>query len=80
MPISLLHTFEHFYRLPDLQCVVLIAKESQPGTIKSDDVFSMGTNEHQQAVNNFKASLQCDEPINIQFTSVSYLHIMSECF
>lgn len=56
-------------RLPDLKTVIMVGNDAYPGSFASDDVFDMGTTEHYQAVEQFKKTLQFDDPINIQFTS-----------
>ncbi len=52
----------------------MIGSCDYPGTLKTDDVFGMGNAEHRQTVEDCKKTLQFDEPINIQFTSVSIQH------
>lgn len=42
------------------------------GTINFKDILEAGSNKERTEIQNLQNKLQFDEPINIQFTSVSY--------
>ena len=50
----------------------MIGDKNYPGTFKSADVYEMGNSEHNQTIEGLKKTLQFDDAINIQFTSVSF--------
>ncbi|MFB9261796.1 AMP-binding protein [Bradyrhizobium erythrophlei] len=56
-------------RLPQLRAVIQIGGPAAPGTIAFDDVAGMATARHREQLAALSASLQFDDPVNIQFTS-----------
>jgi fatty-acyl-CoA synthase len=56
-------------RLPDLRTVIQIGGPACPGTIPFDEVAGMGGTLHREQFAALGASLQFDDPVNIQFTS-----------
>lgn len=58
--------------MPDLTTVIMMGTESFPGAFSFSDVKQIGTSADVAQVHNISRSLDFDEPINIQFTSVSY--------
>ena len=55
-------------KLPHLRTVIQIG-ESAPGTVAFDSIYGLGGAAEQQRLTELAATLQFDEPINIQFTS-----------
>ena len=55
-------------KLPHLRTVIQIG-ESAPGTVAFDAIYGLGGAAEQQRLTELAATLQFDEPINIQFTS-----------
>ncbi len=55
--------------LPKLEIVVRLGTETSPGMLNFDDVAQPAGREERARLANFEASLQFDDPINIQFTS-----------
>jgi len=56
-------------RLPKLEMVIRLGPEKTPGMLNFDDVARPATGEARRALADFGATLQFDDPINIQFTS-----------
>ena len=59
----------HSWALPDLRLVITIGSERVPGTLAFDDLVDAGRQADPAALRAREAVLQCDEAINIQFTS-----------
>ena len=59
----------HAARLPQLRAVIQIGGPTSPGTIAFEDVARMGGARHTAELVTLAASLQFDDPVNIQFTS-----------
>ena len=56
-------------KLPALRAVIQIGDETTPGAIPFNTVFSLGGAAERAALAGLADTLQCDEPINVQFTS-----------
>jgi fatty-acyl-CoA synthase len=56
-------------RLPKLEIVIQLGTESQPGFYGFDEIGALGKGVDRQLLIDAAASLNCDDPINIQFTS-----------
>lgn len=50
---------------------IVMGSHSFPGTYNFDDVMEMGESDDFSSICNIQDKIQFDEPINIQFTSVS---------
>jgi fatty-acyl-CoA synthase len=59
----------HAARLPQLRAVIQIGGPASAGTIPFEDVARMGGARHQAELAALAATLQFDDPVNIQFTS-----------
>ncbi len=59
----------HAARLPQLRAVIQIGGPACPGTIAFEDVTRMGGARHMAELATLAATLQFDDPVNIQFTS-----------
>jgi fatty-acyl-CoA synthase len=59
----------HAARLPQLRAVIQIGGPAFPGTIPFEDVARMGGARHTAELATLAATLQFDDPVNIQFTS-----------
>jgi fatty-acyl-CoA synthase len=59
----------HAARLPQLRAVIQVGGPSLPGTIPFEQVATMGGPRHKAALAELAATLQFDDPVNIQFTS-----------
>jgi fatty-acyl-CoA synthase len=59
----------HAARLPQLRAVIQIGGPTRPGAIPFEEVTRMGGARHQSALATLAATLQFDDPVNIQFTS-----------
>lgn len=57
-------------RLPDLR-MVIVMDSRQPGMLHVDDVMQAGESRHQKELSELQGKLSSDDPINIQFTSVT---------
>uniref|UniRef100_H3C2T6 Medium-chain acyl-CoA ligase ACSF2, mitochondrial n=1 Tax=Tetraodon nigroviridis TaxID=99883 RepID=H3C2T6_TETNG len=57
-------------RLPDLK-MVIVTDSRQPGMLHVDDVMQAAESRHLRELLDLQSKLSCDDPINIQFTSVS---------
>jgi fatty-acyl-CoA synthase len=55
--------------LPKLEIVIRLGPETTPGMLNFDDVATPAAEEDREALAAFGATLQFDDPINIQFTS-----------
>ncbi len=55
--------------LPELKHVILVGEERQPGMYLWDDVEKMGESISDEELAAIQASLDCDEVINMQYTS-----------
>ncbi|XP_059388307.1 medium-chain acyl-CoA ligase ACSF2, mitochondrial [Carassius carassius] len=55
-------------RLPDLSTVI-VTDSQQPGAFHLKDVMQAGSSQHLQQLQDLQKILNCDDPINIQFTS-----------
>ncbi len=56
-------------KLPHLQRVILVGKETAPGTLSFDDLLQSPDAARKDKLDSITRSLQPEEPINIQFTS-----------
>jgi fatty-acyl-CoA synthase len=56
-------------RLPDLKQTVYLAKERLGSAMTWDDLIESGKRVHESELRKREASLQCDDPINIEYTS-----------
>ncbi|CAN5121097.1 AMP-binding protein [soil metagenome] len=56
-------------RLPDLQFVIRLGRETTPGMINFDDLLGSPSSAELAALAELGGQLQFDDPINIQFTS-----------
>jgi fatty-acyl-CoA synthase len=59
----------HAARLPQLRAVIQVGGPAFPGTIPFEDVARMGGARHKATLAELAATLQFDDPVNIQFTS-----------
>lgn len=59
-----------FCRIPHLRSVIIAAQENLAGALRFDDVREMGEGKQHEVEKN-ERELNFDEPINLQFTSVS---------
>ncbi len=59
----------HAARLPQLRAVIQVGGPAFPGTIPFEEVATMGGPRHKAALAELAATLQFDDPVNIQFTS-----------
>jgi fatty-acyl-CoA synthase len=59
----------HAARLPQLRAVIQVGGPAFPGTIPFEEVSKMGGARHKAALAELAATLQFDDPVNIQFTS-----------
>lgn len=66
----LMKTFSGWPRLPDLQRVIVMDSRL-PGMLHVDDVMQAGDSRHQRELSELQGKLSFDDPINIQFTSVT---------
>lgn len=57
-------------RLPDLR-MVIVTDSRQPGMLHADDVMQAGESRHHKELMDLQSKLSFDDPINIQFTSVT---------
>ena len=56
-------------KLPDLRLVIAIGPDSEPGTLRFDDIAAHGSHAERDRLAALAGDLQFDDPINIQFTS-----------
>ncbi|SDO26266.1 AMP-binding protein [Afipia sp. GAS231] len=56
-------------RLPQLRAVIQIGAPACPGAIPFEEIARMGGPRHRSALATLTATLQFDDPVNIQFTS-----------
>ena len=56
-------------RLPDLKFVIRLGADKTPGFVNYPDIAGLASEDHKQRIDNISASLNFDDPINIQFTS-----------
>jgi fatty-acyl-CoA synthase len=56
-------------RLPALEIVIQMGSECRPGFFRFDEVAELGSDVDRRDLIGFASRLQCDDPINIQFTS-----------
>jgi len=56
-------------RLPDLSTVIMLDSKL-PGTFHMDEVMQAGDSSHMKQLRALQQTLSCNEPVNIQFTSV----------
>lgn len=66
---SYLYLFFHD-RIPHLRTVIIATQENLAGVLRFDDVMEMGKGK-QHEVEEIERELDFDDPINIQYTSVS---------
>jgi fatty-acyl-CoA synthase len=59
----------HAARLPQLRAVIQVGGPAFPGTIPFEQVATMGGARHKAQLAELGATLQFDDPVNIQFTS-----------
>jgi fatty-acyl-CoA synthase len=59
----------HAARLPQLRIVIQIGGPTRPGAIPFEAVARMGEQSHRSALATLAATLQFEDPVNIQFTS-----------
>ncbi|MGM0644103.1 MAG: AMP-binding protein [Thermodesulfobacteriota bacterium] len=55
--------------LPGLKNIIYLGKEKIPGMYNWDDILEMGGNVSDEALEERQASLDADEPVNMQYTS-----------
>lgn len=55
--------------LPDLKRVILISEKHLDGMLRFDDVMQLGSQKDVDYIHDLQYKLQCNDPINIQFTS-----------
>src|ERR1700678_1983353 len=55
--------------LPELEFVIRLGADKSPGMLNFEEVASLATANERAGLMTFEASLQFDDPINIQFTS-----------
>lgn len=60
-----------FFRLPYLE-MVIVTDSRQPGMLHVDDVMQAGESRHHRELMDLQSKLSFDDPINIQFTSVTF--------
>ena len=70
VPFYTAHDFT-LCRLPELDSVIMLGSGQFKGALMFDDVMDMAKDEHHKEVKDLSKVLQFDDPINIQFTSVS---------
>lgn len=58
-------------RVPDLR-MVIVTDSRQPGMLHVDDVMQAAESRHHKELTDLQSKLSSDEPINIQFTSVTF--------
>lgn len=56
--------------MPDLRRVIVMDSR-QPGMLHVDDVMQAGDSRHQRELSELQGKLSFDDPVNIQFTSVT---------
>ncbi|HTZ34397.1 MAG TPA: AMP-binding protein [Stellaceae bacterium] len=56
-------------KLPELRLVIAIGEDSHAGMVRFDDIAGLGGEAERRRLRALAATLQFDEPINIQFTS-----------
>ena len=66
-----MHAFFSHNRLPDLKMLIMLGKEKFHGAFNFDDVLEAAGPAEVKAISDIQGMLQFDDPINIQFTSVS---------
>ncbi len=59
----------HAARLPDLRIVIRLGADRTPGMLNFDEIAEKMGADHDVARRRLAETLQCDDPINIQFTS-----------
>ena len=69
--IVILRSYLGSSRLPDLR-MVIVTDSRQPGMLHIEDVMDAGESRHHKELMDLQSKLSCDEPINIQFTSVIF--------
>lgn len=57
--------------LPELESVIMLGSGNFKGALMFDDVMDLARDEHRKEAAEIAKTLQFDDPINIQFTSVS---------
>ena len=57
--------------LPELKTVVILGEGKVRGTLNFDDLLDAASPAQVKAITDLQDTLQFDDPINIQFTSVS---------
>ena len=55
--------------LPSLSCVIRLGAESAPGMLSFDDLIAAASERELRDLARLGETLQCDDPVNIQFTS-----------
>uniref|UniRef100_A0A3B4UMD9 Medium-chain acyl-CoA ligase ACSF2, mitochondrial n=1 Tax=Seriola dumerili TaxID=41447 RepID=A0A3B4UMD9_SERDU len=58
-------------RVPDLR-MVIVTDSRQPGMLHVEDVMQAGESRHHKELMDLQSKLSFDDPINIQFTSVTF--------
>lgn len=56
-------------RLPLLRLVITLGTERFHGCLRFDEALSVGGGDEHRSIENIASLLQCDDPVNIQFTS-----------
>lgn len=56
-------------QLPSLECVITLSREEQPGMWRWEEMLGEARRVSQTDVDDLQATLQFDDPINIQYTS-----------
>ena len=57
--------------LPELKVLVVVGQDKISGTLNFDDLLEAASPAQVKAITDLQDTLQFDDPINIQFTSVS---------
>lgn len=52
---------------------MIVLNSRQPGMFLLEDVMQAGNSQYMQQLQDVQKKLSCDDPINIQFTSVTYI-------
>lgn len=66
-------------RVPDLR-MVIVTDSRQPGMLHVDDVMQAGESRHHKELMDLQSKLSFDDPINIQFTSVTFSIALAHMF
>lgn len=67
-----------FFRLPDLRIAIVLDKK-HPGTFQFQEVMDAGSTQFVKQMHDLQKTIFSDDPVNIQFTSVSE-HFKQICY